>query len=91
MRKFRSFVKNVSLVPVAVPEEGDSLRNVIHLILHILCLSSVTLLISVVVYEWEADGCTECVPLCILLNSFSCRALFTNSLAGKCDSVGERQ
>jgi len=51
MRKFRSFVKNVSLVPVAVPEEGDSLRNVIHLILHILCLSSVTLLISVVVYE----------------------------------------
>jgi hypothetical protein len=51
MRKFRSFVINVSLVPVTVPEEGDSLRNVVHLILRILCRASVILLISVVVYE----------------------------------------
>ena len=55
------------------------------------CLTSVILLISVVVYEREADGCMECVPFCSLLNSCSRRALFTNSLAGKCDSVGERQ
>ena len=51
MHKFRSFVKSVLLVPVAVPEEGDSLRNVVHLIVRILCLSSVILLISVAVSE----------------------------------------
>ena len=51
MHNFRRFVINVSLVPVIIPEEGDSLRNVVHVILRILCLTSVSLLISVVVYE----------------------------------------
>ena len=94
--KYQLCWMNVSrLVPIAAPEycDRDSFRNFVYLILYCLGTCSKEMYISGKEVPYvRGQHIWECVHLCSLLDSCSFRpVLFTTSLAGTCDSVGERQ